>query len=191
MGSEITGNKITNCDKGISLSSSNENSVKDNFLSSGEFGVFVFGSNDNVFENNTANSNSEDGFYFKGTDVSSKNNLFIGNTAKYNGDYGFSIRGADDTILRDNEVSHNKNGIGVLMQNQGIYSYYPENNQLANNTLLFNTMYAISLSFDKNSRIFGNNVSYNSEKGVYGNSVEDLLFYNNKIEHNPVELDLL
>ena len=178
---EIRGNEITNFKGGISLSDSKNIIIKDNIASSGQIGITICGSN-NTIENNTANSNSNRGFSILGESGQLGDNVFVGNTANYNSKYGFVITGADNNILEDNVANHNKCGIGIEY-NSG-YGYYPENNQLSNNILLFNTEYGIRLSKSKNSVINGNNLSYNSLRGIHGEYVDGLKFYDNTVIQN-------
>ena len=171
------------------------------------YGFTQYGSSYNVYTNNTAYGNGEDGFYLEGGEAAASSNNLTNNLAYENGDNGFQLSYEDQNILSGNLARDNSNNgfylgsswgntlinntatghdsgetSGIVLQG---YYYYSENT-LANNTLCNNAA-GIFISGDDDNVLEGNTFCNNSYYGVImsqssGNSFTNDHLYNNGVD---------
>jgi len=112
-------------------------------------------SNNNVLNNNVANSNSEYGFYI----FRSSNNTLNNNTATSNTLHGFSIFGSSNNTLLNNTATSNTFS--------GFYLALSSNNNLNNNIATSNTLHGFSIFGSSNNTLLNNTASNNDGNGFY------------------------
>jgi parallel beta-helix repeat protein len=151
----ISNNKVTYNDRGISLYySSNNNSITSNTVSNNTYyGIIVSSlSNNNSIASNTVSNNT----YYGIALYSSSTNTLTSNTVS-NSTFGIALYSSSINALTGNTVSNNENGV---------YLSYSSNNTLTSNTASSNE-YGLYLYFLSNDNtLTSNNASYNVD-GIY------------------------
>ncbi|UCF08543.1 MAG: right-handed parallel beta-helix repeat-containing protein, partial [Thermoplasmata archaeon] len=105
---EISGNTISENEKGICLESSSTgntiNAVKGfNLIENNDYGIYIDSSNSNTITGNKINSNNEDGIFVLSSDVNINDNLEI----NYNGRDGIHIVTSDVSINNNLDIYDN------------------------------------------------------------------------------------
>jgi parallel beta-helix repeat protein len=176
-GFKVTGTAGYNC-AGIYLIYANHCNISDNNASDNNHGIHVGYSNDNILQNNIANSNNWGyGIYLH----SSSNNTLAGNIANSNNDHGIHLRFSNNNTLTNNIVNSN-NIYGICLRssnnntlqsnnasgnNYGIHMYESSNNDLTGNNASDNH-YGIYIDRSSNSTLTSNTISGNTYNfGVY------------------------
>lgn len=155
--------------KGIRLLYSSNNQLISNNVSDGrEEGIYLdsYSSNNWLIRNDALNNNNHGIFL----DFSSSNNRIINNTVDTNHYQGIHLESSSNNIT-GNKVSNNPWGI-VL------YSSNSKKNRLSNNTVWNNTR-GICIGYSSNNTLIKNNVSDNSDFGIYLESANNNTIYNN------------
>ncbi|KAF5412594.1 MAG: hypothetical protein C5S47_01065 [Candidatus Methanogasteraceae archaeon] len=123
----ISGNNVSDNDKGIYLSSSNSNNLANNTANRNDCGIHLSSSSNNTLAKNNASLNKDRGIYMD----SSSNNKLEENTANWNnGDVGCSGDGCEWPVMIGSDGS---DGYGY-----GIYLSSSSNNTLTKNTANLN-----------------------------------------------------
>jgi parallel beta-helix repeat protein len=107
----ISGNTVQGCfDDGFSLESLMNSTVENNLAAENYYSGFYFSNAyDNTVRNNTARNNSLDDLYTAGFEIGGEGNLFENNTAENNSN-GFDVFYSQN-ILRNNHAYHNFLGL--------------------------------------------------------------------------------
>ncbi|MHA1824764.1 MAG: NosD domain-containing protein [Promethearchaeota archaeon] len=154
---------------GISLSSSNNNTVSGNTVSYNRYyGISLSSSDDNTILGNTVNENQ-----YYGISLSSSNNTIVsGNTVSDNL-YGILLSSSDDITISGNTVSDNTCGISLSSSN---------NNTVSGNTAIVNQYFGIILS-SSNSNTISGNTDNNSGRGIFLSSSNNTIVSGNTFSH--------
>ncbi|MBP1910718.1 NosD domain-containing protein [Methanolobus bombayensis] len=173
-GCNISNNYLTGNSYGVYLSSSTNNTVRDNIASSNsDRGIFLeSGSSYNNIINNTANSNLR-GISLKN---SNENNNISYNTVTGNQHYGIHLHWSDSNTLTNNTASDN--------DYYGIYLYYSDSNTLSNNTASDNDNYGLYLEDSDRNNLTNNTAINNIDHGIYLDSSLDNTLTNNTASNN-------
>ena len=177
----ITGNTIQNCgNHGITLySESNSkylsnNTISNNIIQNNDYcGIFVRGSESDMFLTNIIQKNDENGIHF----INSPFETISVNTIQDNGKYGINgetfFGSSDSSIISDNLIRGNEK-IGIRLESHS--------NTLVNNTIQSNEDFGINLHGDLNTisknRILDNDIGM--FLGGDSNFISNNLFQNNK-----------
>lgn|GEM_PF-6534911 len=146
---------VRNFDFGIYLTSSNNNMLSGNTISSSYYdGIFLSSSNNNILSGNIARSNYYEGIYLS----DSSNNTVSGNTANSNCDDGIYLSDSKNSILSGNIANSN--------YYDGIDLSYSSNNTLKENVINSN-LYGIFLGSSRNNTLRNNVASSNGYFGIY------------------------
>jgi PGF-pre-PGF domain-containing protein len=166
---------------GIYLSSSNNNTIKNNTANSNNgSGISLYNSSsNNIVINNTANFNICDGIDIQ--DSSDYNNI-IDNNVRFNKFFGVFLRSSNHNTITDNYASSNGAGIslGDLSSNNTVNNNTvnsnllggidignsSDNNTINNNTASFNGGWGISLYSSDYNNIVGNYANSNNLTGI-------------------------
>ena len=190
---DVTDYTITNAGQVI-LVNCNNITAEDLNLSYTTVGIELWGTDNSVITNNTANSNSDNGISM----WDSCNNTLIGNTASNNGGGIGLDSSSNDNTLTGNAVNSNYCGIGVgyssnntltdntvNSNNNGIYLYYSSNNTLADNTA--NSNYCSIRLWDSSNNTLVGNTASNNGIGIYlqvqHSSDNNTLYHNTLIDN--------
>ena len=191
----------SNGDNGIYLSSSNNNTIRNNKLthhlssplnaSSNEgSGIYLESSCNNTILNNNASNNGRGiSLYYSINNTlttnnasanvygmylkSSSNNLLTGNTVSSNFDYGIYLDSSSSNSILKNGAPDNVDGI---------YLYYSESNIISNNSAL-NNGYGVYLCFSRENKLSNNNATNNS-RGIYLYSSNNNIIIENNVSNN-------
>ena len=173
--STIENATISECNYGISLSSSASNTLTNNTASNNSYyGIYLDSSASNTLTGNTASNNSYHGIYLYSNSAS---NTLTNNTASNNSDRGIYLYSSASNTLTNNTASNNSY--------YGIYLFNSASNTLTNNTASNNSYYGISLNSNSASNtLTGNTASNNSERGIYLSSSASNTLTNNTASNN-------
>ena len=160
----ILNNSIENNYEGIWLYASDYSTISGNNISNNNRGVELLGAlfgyypgaRYNIISGNSIKSNKEYGIYLDDTDHS----LILENNISDNGN-GMCIRDSDDNTISGNNISNNCKGIEF---------WHSENNQLSSNTFIND---GLSFYFSYQNTVFNNTI--NGKPLVYLESVSDLI----------------
>ena len=176
--SNLTNNNASyNANTGIRLEDSDNNNLSGNRMTNntGNVGLWLEGSNDNVIFNNTLIGNN-DGIYTAG----STNNIIDSNTVTGNTRYGMYFNTAsNNNVFVNNRVSDHTvaGGAAVVMVNS-------QQNNLSFNTVTNNNKYAIYLSGSDSNELTGNTITSNTGLFGHGISLAASSDYNNITGNN-------
>ena len=191
---EIRSNNITDTGYGIFLCLSSENNVvtENNFLqndnalfsdfgcgnnsmsqnniANGWWGIHLYSSNNSIFRNNiTGNSG-----YSVVLDYSVSNRLYGNNVT--NNYWGLHIDGCSNTTLDSNNIASNKA--------YGIWASNSPNILISENNITENTNDGIHLSQCSSARIYGNNIIAHNGSGIWLSASEEAGLYGNNVTAN-------
>jgi len=171
--------EVTNCGgKGISLSNSDNIQITNSDISSNNVGIYI-NSAEALIENNTVNSNTEQGIYGNWA----KNPRIISNTINNNGNIGiYSSAGNESYNISYNTISGNYHGIALEAawdDEQRINGNY-----IYNNTIKSNTYRGIRLVNVHNNTIVRNTIVGNPNWGIALEGVSGYASTNNTIYDN-------
>jgi parallel beta-helix repeat protein len=132
----LEGNAIHSNSIGISLHLSDFNIIVNNSITSNNaFGIHLGGycDYDTIIGNNISNNRD-------GIEISySKDNTITANTISYNYNDGISLKGSVRTIVANNLISDNVNGIYLTVGSSGSNSYNSKDNVIMKNTFRGNS----------------------------------------------------
>ncbi len=180
-------NVKSNGEIGIVLVSSSNNTLSDNDASNNGGGIYLGSSNNNVLNDNTANSNTGscddcgDDRQFGISLSSSYNNTLSGNDA-HNNVVGISLSSSYNNTLNSNNVKSNDE-IGIILGSSS-------NNTLIGNNANSNRYYGISLSDSTNNMFIGNNASSNNDSGIYLGISSNNTLLGNIVSNNKFGISL-
>ncbi|HYN44536.1 MAG TPA: NosD domain-containing protein [Candidatus Limnocylindrales bacterium] len=172
----VSGNNVnSNNNHGISLESSRNNSLSANNVSNNCYnytclGIYLSSSSNNMLTGNNASKNGIGISLF-----SSSNNMITGNDASNNGEGIWLFDSRNNTIRRN--IANLNNGESILLFNSG-------NNILSDNNANSNSLNGIYVDSSNNNTISGNNVSNNGEGIWLYNSSNNMLTGNNASRNN-------
>ncbi|MEA1865306.1 MAG: NosD domain-containing protein [Euryarchaeota archaeon] len=159
----ISENNATGNERGISLGSSDRNTILNNAVDSNEvYGIYLYNSDDNEI---TGNSASFTGQYMGISVCYSDDNEITGNTASHNNWEGIRLYYSNNTVVDRNDASYN--GGDTLYEGHGIVPWGANNTTIRNNTLVHNGyqgVYVYNTSI--NTDILDNIVSHNAYHGI-------------------------
>ncbi|MFW9990007.1 MAG: nitrous oxide reductase family maturation protein NosD [Candidatus Odinarchaeota archaeon] len=167
-----------NRDLGIRLYSDSRNNtiIRNNISSNGNIGVFIWNSNSNSIRFNDIIQNDGIGISLEGSyPVNSDNNSIINNYIYNNTGIGIYIEDGTDNNINDNDIINN--------QGDGIEISLADNTKLMKNTISLNNGAGVRYWKGWNSFIIGNNITYNIDGIVLGDTGY-LLIYNNRFVGN-------
>jgi parallel beta-helix repeat protein len=116
-GYNITGDR-TGSDYGVSLNSRTNITIRNCWIDSFYYGIYLKNVNNSFIENNTIFNSSSDGILFYWLSSSSNNNTIENNTLRDNGD-GIKIRISDRNNIIRNNLLYNNTGTGMIVAGQG------------------------------------------------------------------------
>ncbi len=157
---DILNNTIGNNDDGIYMNNCNYNDILNNTIGNNDDGISMNYCNYNDIFNNTINDSNDDGIYM----INCHYNDIINNTINDNNDDGIYINGCDNNIIFGNKILENQDH-GILLDNSNY------NNITLN--IINNSVYGIEIQKSSYNRISGNNISFNSNDGIYVNQFSD------------------
>ncbi len=175
---------------GISLVSSNNNTISGNNCNEDGEGIYLYQSNNNTISNNNC-TNNYDGIWL----YTSSNNLIYNNTCTYNNDYGIYVYEASNkNIIFNNTCSNNWEGIYIENSKEddvynnncsknndnGIYIDTSNSNMISNNNCSSNDNYGLYMGSSNNNTLLNNTCNYNGDEGIHlGFSNNNTISYNN------------
>ncbi len=169
----LSGNKVSNNDRGIFLFHSNDNTLTGNNAYNNDIGFYLkFSTNNTLSDNNAANNGGYYGIYL----FSSSNNTLSGNNAT-NNPIGIYMSGGRKNTLTGNNAYNNNFGISI--------SSSSNNNTLSRNNAS-NNNYGIRLSSSSNNTLNGNYAS-NNYNGIYLSSSNNNTLIDNNASNNGNE----
>ncbi len=183
----ISENNVTGNERGISLGSSDCNTILNNAVGSNEmYGIYLYNSDDNVI---TGNSASFTGQYMGISVCYSDGNEITENTASHNNWEGIRMYYSNNTVVDRNNASYN--GGNTLYEGHGIVPWGANNTTIRNNTLIYNGyqgVYVYNASID--TTILDNVVSHNAYHGICtAMSSSNLNIAKNRLVDNGVSGD--
>ncbi len=154
--SSIQNNTIRNCNvsgfnSGIYLYSSNNNSLNNNIVSNISQGIYLFYSSYNNLTSNIGTSNLGYGIYLS----SSSNNALISNNGTSNSNYGIFLQASSNNTLTSN-IGTSNSGYGEVLFSSS------NNNTLISNTAISNSSTAFYLAQSSNNTLISNTAISNS-----------------------------
>ena len=159
----ISENNVAGNERGISLGSSDRNTILNNAVDSNEmYGIYLYNSDDNEI---TGNSASFIGQYVGISVCYSDDNEITGNTASHNNWEGIRLYHSNNTVVDRNNASYN--GGDTLYEGHGIVPWGANNTMIRNNTLSHNGyqgVYVYNASI--NTTILDNSASHNAYHGI-------------------------
>ncbi|MCK5038396.1 MAG: right-handed parallel beta-helix repeat-containing protein [Thermoplasmata archaeon] len=168
-GVTIEGQNVSMASAGIMLAFSHINTITNNTATLNyDSGIRLYQSSDNVISSNNASNND---YYGICLTYQSNGNVISNNNASNNDYYGIWLI-SDSSIISNNTLINNGNGI-----------YANSNNIISNNTASNNSQYGINLGGGNN--IFSNNTILNNEVGIYLRDVNNIIS-NNTILNNSL-----
>ncbi|HWP48035.1 MAG TPA: nitrous oxide reductase family maturation protein NosD [Candidatus Limnocylindrales bacterium] len=177
---EHSGNMLVDEDSGILLKS-NGNRIEENKLRDVLFGIYFFGSSDNIVRGNVIHGRDflEPGERGSGIHIwNATNNTIVGNTIKQARD-GMYLQNAYKSILRGNRVSDLRYGLHYMFSDDNKF----EENLFYNNVAGAAIMYSRRIEFRRN--IFIHNRGFSSFGLLFQDS-DDCLAEENLILDNAV-----
>ena len=169
--------QIISCSYGIKLSSSSNNNIVRNTISSNtKDGIFLESSNNNNIENNKI-SNNGNGIVIGS--ISNRNSI-IGNTIENNG-FGIFLWDSSSNKIKNNKIISNRHG--------GVYLNPSSNNIISENNIT-NQVESIRLvSTSRFNNIIGNNFT-NTDFCVYlGSAANNNIIYHNNFMATLLQVD--
>ncbi len=170
--------EVTNFTAGIYLSSSTNNNITGNTVSSNnEDGIVLSYSSNNTVTGNTA-SNGYEGIRLT---ESSYNNI-TGNVASNNA-WGIHLEDSSNNSISGNNITGNSD--------DGIYLHFSSNNTVTGNTASNNNDNGIWLYFSSTHNVLIGNTISNNSRGIYlaWGSDYNVLFHNNLVS-NTVQVSV-
>jgi parallel beta-helix repeat protein len=164
----ISDNIVSNNNFGIYLDNSSSNTLQNNIVSNNNFGIYLDNSSSNMVTNNIANMNEKTNIVL----FSSSNNILTNNTALYGGTGIYIMDNSSYNTIMNNTASENAYGICL---------FFSSCNNLTDNIANANTgeLGGIHLWASNGNKLTRNNVSDNSQYGIYLESSSNNLIYNN------------
>ena len=150
----ISGFTLQNGSEGICISSSSNNTIINNIISSNkDCGIKLYKSSNNKVTNNSVNSN------YIGIHLWSSNNNGISNNTVSNNDYGIAIEySSNNTIYRNNAFSNNE---------YGVHLWASSSNNISNNNAHSNSQSGIDIdTSSENNNLTENTIENNSDYGL-------------------------
>ena len=147
-------------DRGIYLTNSSNNIIKNCKLYRFNMGIYLFSSHNNTIIGNTANNNTGSFFiideevylYNGGCGIhieNSNTNILTNNTANYNEDYGITLKSfSENNTLIGNTINNN---------DYGVYLYHSNTNTITGNTINYNE-YGVYFWYSVNNTLNSNHV---------------------------------
>lgn len=164
----------SNSGTGIKLNNSDYNEIIYNTITDNQNGVFLYTSDYNVIENNSAIKNNDlNGIFLNATsDYNSiKNNNISSNTQN-----GIFLNDhCDDNNISSNDIYSNSDS-GIRIENSS-------SNSLYSNTVNSNENYGVMI-VGSNNNILESTINYNSEHGIFLFADDYTTVYNNLIKGN-------
>lgn len=172
----ISNNDLSENYLGLSLSSSEKNTISNNSMNLNEkYGIHIINSENNIFVNNTANSNA----YGIVLESNSSDNNLTGNLANSNRGYGFYIISSGNNTFNNNTAVENSLGMYLVSSNMSTISgsNVSENlnyalwisrsnyNIISENTAN-KTSFGIHLDASDNNKLYGNIIASNADIGL-------------------------
>ena len=167
----LRNNIVENNRNGILLERSDNIALDNNTVENNQVGIHLSHSNNNTLKNNTA-QNNQVGIHLS----HSNNNTLKNNTAQNNG-VGVRLDGSNNNTLKNNNISNNGGGIEFVayISITPIPSHWCENNVTEYNNILNNDNGIYLSGTPANNFAHFNNITGNSEYGVFNES--NSIFY--------------
>ncbi|MFN7991892.1 MAG: right-handed parallel beta-helix repeat-containing protein, partial [Candidatus Micrarchaeia archaeon] len=186
-----TGNRI-----GVFLNSSLKNiSLLNCGVNGYKVDVYVLGTNNSLFMNNSIHNASQDGIFvdssfnstFTGNDIfnnsqsgvdasASAGHLFTNNTLRNNTQHGIQITSSPNNTFINNTAADNAN--------DGIHVASSDNNLFENNTLFLNKQDGIQVVTNANNTFRNNRANNNTQHGLHIVGTSNNTFLNNSMAFN-------
>jgi len=161
---------IQNGRLGIYLQGSNNNIFDGNIVSNNNmYGIYLRYSGNNALTNNVVSSNNPYGIYLS----YSSNNALIGNTAS-NNSYGIYLSHSGNNAITNNTASNSDNGIHL---------HSSGNNALTGNDISSSSSYGIHL-YHSDGNILSGNFASNNPSGIYVGDSDGNVFAGNYMSNN-------
>ncbi|MFN7991240.1 MAG: NosD domain-containing protein, partial [Candidatus Micrarchaeia archaeon] len=157
--------------------------------------VYVLGTNNSLFMNNSIRNASQDGIFvdssfnstFTGNDIfnnsqsgvdasASAGHLFANNTLRNNSQHGIQITSSPNNTFINNTAADNAN--------DGIHVASSDNNLFENNTLFLNKQDGIQVVTNANNTFRNNRANNNSQHGLHIVGTSNNTFINNSMAFN-------
>jgi len=135
------------------------------------YGIWLYDSNSNALQSNTANLNNDHGIYLS----SSSSNTLRSNTANLNNNYGIYLSSSNYNTLQSNTAN--------LNNDHGIRLYDSNSNTLQSNTANSNNDHGIRL-YDSNSNTLTNNIANLNNRGIYLHNANNNIIACNWVQNN-------
>jgi parallel beta-helix repeat protein len=190
-GSNISENTIVNCNIGIYLSSSPNNSVAGNNITKSSSAIIAYASSNNIIVENQITESAHYGITLEvGYDNTPSNyNNIIRNNITSNLERGIRVTSSSHCRVEENIIANSEIGIQL-------YGSACQQNNIINNTVV-NHIWGIQMTAGPSfNNVTGNSIA-NNEYGIYiFNSNSSLFFHNNFINNRrhvsinlPVDVD--
>jgi len=150
--------KNTSGGYGIGLEGANNCYVFNNSFNAQYIGLLLWTTN-TIIENNTVNSNANDGIHLQG----GSNNTLKNNTANSNTEFGIHLESSSNNTIMNNIANSNND--------DGIYLWYSSNNNLTNNIANYNdddgiNFFCIIGGTPEDNILINNTANSNSNCGI-------------------------
>jgi parallel beta-helix repeat protein len=155
--------------QGILIASTKDSRVENCTFENNGWGIYLWGSDNNILTNNTCDENGGGGIGL----LYSNNNIITINSCENNIWYGIRLEYSDSNMIKNSTFS-SENEYGVRL-------YSSDNNIIEYNTISNNNRDGIWFEYDSvNNTIRNNKVTSNNSYGIYILNSND----NNRIYHN-------
>ena len=174
--STITGNTMTFNEYGIWLSSSSDNTVSRNTITSnyGHGAIYIEGSSNNAVSFNNITSNKRDGVKL----ISSNNNTICGNNITNNGNGVDLEYSSYNTVSFNNITSHRWASVWL-------YPFSNYNTIYGNN--IWNNTSGVQITGSSYNTVSFNNITSNTMDGIALNAAFENSFYHNNFINNTIQ----
>ena len=163
----IRNNIISEGDFGIDFVNIDNNTISENIFHNNSYAIQGFGESNNIFDNEFINNN-------KGIDLGGFYNNIMNNDFSYLGEYGINIDLGFCVISNNTLYSGKRNGINLVGYNHTII-----NNKISN------FRRGIQCYYNNNTIISKNDIS-NNEVGIYLYSWKNNKMYHNNFRNNNI-----
>jgi len=175
----ITGNTVSsNNEDGIVLSYSSNNTVTGNTASNGYEGIRLTESSYNNITGNVASNNNDDGIHLE----DSSNNSISGNNITGNSQNGIYLYYSSDNKILSNTFSSNLGS--------GIFLYYSSDNTILKNMDFSDSMYGIVLWSHSRRNIVSENILSLSHRGITMGYSDDNRILNNTVSRTDLGIEM-
>ena len=171
----VQNNLTDNLWVGLSVSSSRNNTVSQNYVYWNQGGISLRLSDGNTVENNFAQCNQSivsDGIFLN----QSHGNLIRANTLSKNTADGIELYNSTNNLVQNNNITSNRE--------KGILIYSSPNNTISNNFVENTTFDGIKIMVSDNNTLSFNSIRNSGNRGIYLNDSYNAIIYNNVVVSN-------